>query len=100
MIRVSLKDVLQERRLSLRELARRLNKHPDTISKFGRQKTGGVSYELLSEICAGLGCNPGELLRYEPDLPEQIALFTEMQKDSDTKARSGTGSRIGQKEEQ
>jgi putative transcriptional regulator len=76
-IQVALKDVLRERKISLRGLARKLGRHPDTISKFGRQATGGVSYDLLNEICSALACEPGELLRFVPEPPEQMSIFPE-----------------------
>lgn len=77
MIRVALKEMLRDRRISLRELARRLEKHPDVISRFAREATGGVSYELLDSICLFLRCDPGALLRFEPTEEQlgQLALF-------------------------
>lgn len=72
MIRVTLVDLLRERGISQRELARRTDTHPDVVSRFARQATTGVSYELLDRICAALNCQPRDLLGFEP---EQISLF-------------------------
>lgn len=72
MIRVGLNNLLEQRGMSQRELARRTNTHPDVISRFARGATSAVSYELLDRICATLNCRPGDLLRFEP---EQIHLF-------------------------
>lgn len=77
MIRVRLNDVLGQRQLSQRELARRTKTHPDVISRFARQATSGVSYDLLSRICSDLGCAPGELLEFVRDPPVQMPLFDE-----------------------
>lgn len=74
MIRVTLEHVLAERGISQRELARRTATHPDVISRFARQATGGVSYELLGRICGALNCQPGDLLRYRD---EQFTLFNQ-----------------------
>ena len=84
MIRVALKKMLRDRRISLRELARRLDKHPEVISRFAREATGGVSYELLDSICLFLRCDPGALLRFEPTEEQmgQLALFGDEPSDS------------------
>lgn len=63
--------------MSQRELARRTDRHPDVISRFAREATGKVSYELLADICGALGCEIGDLLEYVPDPDEQIGLFAE-----------------------
>ena len=75
MIEVCLKDLLERRQISQRELARRIGRHHDVISRFARQDTGAVTYGLLAEICAVLDCQPGDLMRYEPGSEVQIALF-------------------------
>ena len=68
-IRVRLKDVLDERGMSQRQLARLIGKQRETVSKFARQATGGVSYELLALICEALRCEPGVLLKFEAEQP-------------------------------
>ena len=77
MIRVRLNDYLRQRGLSQRELARRTETHPDVISRFARQATSAVSYELLSRICSELDCAPGDLLEFAPDPSVQIPMFEE-----------------------
>lgn len=69
MIKVTLNQLLEVRRLSQRELARRAGAHPEVVSRFAREATSGVSYQLLSKICAALDCTPAQLLRYEPEQP-------------------------------
>src|SRR5690606_32475259 len=76
MIRVALAEALHDRRMSQRELARRIGRHPDVVNKFAREATSGVSYELLGCICNVLGCEPGEILRFEP-ASNQMSLFDE-----------------------
>jgi len=76
-IRVRLNDFLRQRGLSQRELARRTETHPDVISRFARQATSAVSYELLSRICSELDCAPGDLLEFAPDPSVQIPIFEE-----------------------
>jgi putative transcriptional regulator len=72
MIRVTLNELLEQRRMSQRELARRTDTHPDVISRFAREATSGVSYDLLNRICAVMSCSPGDLLQYEND---QMTMF-------------------------
>ncbi len=52
--------------MSQRELARKLGRHHDVISRFARQETSGVSYDLLEEICETLQCQPGDLIKVVP----------------------------------
>lgn len=75
LIRIRLKELLQERQLSLRELARRTGTHPEVLSRFSRHATSGVSYELLDRICRELRCQPGDILQHAED--DQINLFPE-----------------------
>ncbi len=77
MIEVKLNRLLEAQRLSQRELARRTGSHPEVISRFARQATNGVSYELLERICAELDCRPGDLLDIVPEPITQIHLFDE-----------------------
>src|SRR5205823_2004977 len=76
MIRVHLNDLLHHVRLSQRELARRTDTHPDVISRFAREATTAVSYDLLDRICRALDCVPGDLLEFVAD-GEQMPLFEE-----------------------
>lgn len=75
MIRIKLTELLKEKNLSQRELARRTGTHPDVISRFARGVTNGVSYNLLNRICRALQCQPGDLLEYTP---EQYTLFDKL----------------------
>lgn len=75
MIRVELKGLLERRQISQRELARRIGRHHDVISRFARQDTTAVTYQLLAEICAVLDCQPGDIIRYQPGPEVQIPLF-------------------------
>jgi putative transcriptional regulator len=75
MIRVNLVELLRQRGISQRELARRIGTHPNVVSRIAREQTGGISYELLNGLCRELRCRPGDLLAYEDD--SQLALFQE-----------------------
>lgn len=82
LLRVRLNDLLKIRGMSQRELARRTEKHPDVISRFAREDTTMVSYDLLECICSALECEVSDLLEYVPDPDEQITLFEGSQEDS------------------
>jgi putative transcriptional regulator len=75
MLRVRLNDLLAQRGMSQRELARRTESHPDVISRFAREATGAVSYDVLDRICEALGCEVSDLLEYVPTPADQIGLF-------------------------
>lgn len=90
MLRVRLNHLLERRGMSQRELARRTDRHPDVISRFAREATGKVSYDLLEDICGTLECDVGDLLEYVPEPDEQMGLFVE---DEVAAATAGMGTR-------
>ena len=64
---VKLDDVLHDRRMSLTELAERVD---ITIANLSILKTGkarAIRFSTLEAICGVLGCQPGDLLAFEPD---------------------------------
>jgi putative transcriptional regulator len=63
---VKLDDVLHDRRMTLTELAERID---ITLAKLSILKTGkarAIRFSTLEAICAALDCQPGDLLEYRP----------------------------------
>jgi len=64
---VKLDDVLHDRRMTLTELA----EHVDiTLANLSNLKTGkarAIRFSTLESICEVLGCQPGDLLEFQPD---------------------------------
>lgn len=70
-ITVKLDDLLHERRMTLTELADRIG---ITIANLSILKTGkarAVRFSTLEAICEALSCQPGDILRFEPEQAER-----------------------------
>ena len=66
-IRVSLDRVLLEKRMSLTELADRVGVTIANLSILKTGKARAIRFSTLNAICRTLGCQPGDILRFEPD---------------------------------
>ena len=67
-IAVRLDELLHARRMTLTELAARID---ITIANLSILKTGkakAIRFSTLEAICAALECQPGDLLEYERDV--------------------------------
>jgi putative transcriptional regulator len=74
-IRVTLDRLLLERRMSLTDLSERVGVTLANLSILKTGKAKAVRFSTLNAICRELGCQPGDLLAYEPsaddeDVPE------------------------------
>ena len=66
-ISVTLDDVLHERRMSLTELAERIDITLANLSILKTGKARAIRFSTLEAICAALDCQPGDILRFEPE---------------------------------
>ena len=66
-IAVKLDDLLHDRRMTLTELADRLGMTLANLSILKTGKAKAVRFSTLDAICAALSCQPGDILRFEPD---------------------------------
>lgn len=67
MIRVRLDVVMAERRVTGKDLAAAVGITEQNLSLLRNGKIKGVRFTTLEGICRELGCQPGDLLIYEPD---------------------------------
>ena len=68
---VRLDEVLHARRMTLTELAARID---ITIANLSILKTGkakAIRFSTLEAICAALDCQPGDLLAFDPTIPAE-----------------------------
>jgi len=65
-IRVTLDRILLERRMSLTELAARVDVTLANLSILKTGKAKAIRFSTLNRLCRVLECQPGELLSYEP----------------------------------
>ncbi len=66
-ILVKLDDLLHDRRMTLTELAVRIDITLANLSILKTGKARAIRFSTLEAICGALGCQPGELLEFQPD---------------------------------
>jgi len=66
-IAVKLDDLLHERRMTLTELAERIDITLANLSILKTGKARAIRFSTLEAICATLSCQPGDLLEFRPD---------------------------------
>lgn len=70
-IAVRLDDVLHDRRMTLTELADRVDMTLANLSILKTGKARAIRFSTLDAICEALGCQPGDILRFESDHAER-----------------------------
>jgi putative transcriptional regulator len=65
-ITVHLDDLLEAQGMTLTELADRVGLTLANLSILKTGKARAIRFTTLASICAELDCQPGDLLRYEP----------------------------------
>ena len=66
-IAVKLDDLLHDRRMTLTELADRIGLTLANLSILKTGKARAIRFSTLDAICAALACQPGDILRFEPE---------------------------------
>ena len=64
---VKLDDLLHDRRMTLTELAQRVDITLANLSILKTGKARAVRFSTLEAICQALACQPGDLLQFQPD---------------------------------
>ena len=65
-IAVKLDELLHERRMTLTELAERIDITLANLSILKTGKARAMRFSTLEAICTVLGCQPGDLLEFHP----------------------------------
>ena len=65
-IAVKLDDLLHDRRMTLTELAERVDMTLANLSILKTGKARAIRFSTLNAICEALSCQPGDLLQFEP----------------------------------
>ena len=68
-IRVNLDRLLLDRRMSLTELAGKVDLTLANLSILKTGKARAVRFSTLDAICRALDCQPGDILAHEPNEP-------------------------------
>jgi putative transcriptional regulator len=66
-IAVKLDDLLHDRRMTLTELAERIDITLANLSILKTGKARAIRFSTLEAICEVLGCQPGDLLEFRPE---------------------------------
>ena len=64
---VNLDVMMAKRKMSLGELAQKVDITMANLSILKNNKARAVRYSTLEAICKALDCQPGDILEYEPD---------------------------------
>lgn len=70
-IAVKLDDLLYERRITLTELAGQVGMSLANLSILKTGKARAIRFSTLEAICEALSCQPGDILRFEPEPTER-----------------------------
>ena len=68
---VKLDDILHDRRMTLTELAERVDITLANLSILKTGKARAMRFSTLEAICTVLECQPGDILCFDPDGPGQ-----------------------------
>lgn len=64
---VNLDVMMAKRKISLSELAERIDLTPANLSILKTGKAKAVRFSTLEAICKELNCQPGDILEYRPE---------------------------------
>lgn len=64
---VNLDVMMAKRKISLGELAERIDLTPANLSILKTGKAKAVRFSTLEAICKELNCQPGDILEYRPE---------------------------------
>lgn len=64
---VRLDRMMADRKMSLNELAGKVEMTNVNLSNLKNGKMKGVRFETMNAICKALDCQPGDLFEYAPD---------------------------------
>ena len=71
MIVVNLDVVMAQRKMTLSQLAEKVDITLANLSILKNNKAKAVRFSTLEAICAALDCQPGDILEYVPDAPAE-----------------------------
>ena len=70
-ITVKLDELLHARRMTMTELAERIDLTLANVSILKTGKARAIRFSTLEAICEALACQPGDLLRFESEQSER-----------------------------
>ena len=76
-IRVTLDQLIVKKGLKARDLAAEVGLSETQLSLFRSGKVKGIRFRTLAKLCAALDCNPRDLLDYDFDPADLLAVEEE-----------------------
>lgn len=67
---IRLDRMMADRKMSLNELAERIDMTNVNLSNLKTGKMKGIKFETMNAICRALDCQPADLFEYTPDEDE------------------------------
>ncbi|NFD76038.1 helix-turn-helix transcriptional regulator [Clostridium botulinum] len=67
---VNLDVIMAKRKMSLKELAKKINLTNANLSILKNNKAKAIRFSTLEAICRELNCQPGDILEYKEDPSE------------------------------
>ena len=64
--------VMADRKTNLKELSDAVGVSNVNLSKLKTGKVSAVRFSTLAAICEALGCQPGDILEYDPNAEEDL----------------------------
>lgn len=64
---IRLDRIMADRKISLNELAEKVQMTNVNLSNLKTGKMKGIRFETLNAICTVLNCQPGDLIEFAPD---------------------------------
>lgn len=71
MIKSTLRVMLARREMTLKDLQQLTGLRPATLSKIHTGKIDRYPMYMMDAICKALECQPGDILEYIPDEPDE-----------------------------
>ena len=73
---IRLDVVMAQRKISLSELAEKVDLTPANLSVLKNDHAKAIRFSTLESICEALNCQPGDILEYVPDTSLEYAQNT------------------------
>lgn len=70
MINIRLDYVLLDRRIKLKDLAKKTGLAVNNLSILKTNKARAIRFSTLNRLCKALNCAPGDLIEYVPETEE------------------------------
>lgn len=71
-IKLELDVMMAKRHMSLNDLAEEVGITNVNLSKIKNNKVNAVRFSTLANICRALDCEPGDILKYDPDAADDV----------------------------